>query len=159
MTKTAEKKTRKPPSVERQLALALVSLIETIADGSSTGNDELDVAATDAKAILKTHGYGELESIPARVARLEGEIEKALERKDYDALPKLGQEMKRAMAGKPPLEAEKEPRAIPKAKTDKAAPKTETVAVKCSYDGVCNYTGEGIVGSPCPDCESELIAA
>lgn len=117
------------------LLLLWVAIIEIIANGSSTGNDELDVAATDAHAILKTHGYGDLESIPSRVARIQGEIEKALESKNYDALPRLGQEMKRAEAGKPPFATEKKPR----------KKKVKCGNVDCDWKG-----GVAVIGSACP---------
>lgn len=155
MTKTTKK--RQSPSVERQLTLALVALLDT--------NAADDVAWTEARnaadQVLKDNGYAGLESIPTRVARIQGEIEKALETKNYDALPKLGQEMKRAEAGKPPLTTEKKTRTPRKPKTLK--PNTDSLAepterktrkrrevvdgVKCN---VCDWTGVSTVGSACP---------
>lgn len=160
MTKTTKK--RQSPSVERQLALALVAVLEAIRRPSS--DESLLTNAVDAaQAILEANGYSKLESIPTRVARIQGEIEKALETKNYDALPRLGQEMKRAEAGKPPLTTEKKARAPRKPKTlkpdtDSPAEPTERktrkrreavdgVMCKCN---VCDWTGVSTVGSACP---------
>lgn len=166
MTKTTKK--RQPPSVERQFALALVALIE--AGAKTQGNSEYELgfrqACAAAETLLKTNGYEGLESIPTRVARIQGEIEKALETKNYDALPRLGQEMKRAEAGKPPLATEKKPR---KKKVEPATATTDPPAEKkkrggkkgepdLPEDGVpckcgnvdCDWKGIAVIGSACP---------
>ena len=103
-------KKRKSPSVERQIALALVAVIDAaLTPPDPEGINLLDIAITDAQAILKTHGYEDLESIPARTQRLKAEIDMALKSEDFDALTRLGQEMKRAKKGLPPLTTEKKP--------------------------------------------------
>lgn len=93
---------RQSPSIERQLALALVAVLE--ASGDETA---MDIAATDARAILKTHGYDNLESIPTRVKRIETEIGEALKAQDGAKLGQLGAALDRAKKGLPPLATEK----------------------------------------------------
>lgn len=164
MPKTNGKKSRQSPSVERQLALALVAIIEVVPGGNldDPGIAERQAAIINAKKILKDAGYEGLESTPTRVKRIQAEIAKALADKNYDALAKLGQEMKRAEAGKPPLATEKKPRKK-KVEPTTARPPTEPAERKTrkrreAVDGVmckcgnvdCDWAGISTVGSACP---------
>lgn len=166
MPKTETKTKRR--NVARQIALALVAVLEDYE--SARSNEPLSESAAIAHGLLKTLGYGELESTQTRVARIEVDIAEALKSKDYDALPKLGQEMKRAQAGLPPLttekkarkprtkkepEGEKEAPAEPRAKRRKKEPTAEADPnlpdITCSNQD-CEWTGKAEAGSACPGC-------
>lgn len=83
-------------SRERRLALALKAVLDV-------EGDDLHQALEDAKETLAAFGYGDLEAIPTRVARIEAELTKALEAADGKEISRLGQELQRAQAGKPPV--------------------------------------------------------
>lgn len=122
MAKTNGKK-RTSPSVERQLALALIAVIESAKGLDGNGDRELAVrqAAAAGQELLKANGYADLESIPTRVKRIENEIAVAVAAQDGAKLAQLGAALDRAKKGLPPLATEKKPRAAPrKPKSEKA---------------------------------------
>ena len=163
MSKTNGKK-RTVPSVERQLALALVAVLEAVETDERLATppqntDSIDNPVFNARAILKTHGYDDLESIPTRVKRIEAEIAEALTAQDGAKLAQLGAALDRAKKGLPPLPTEKKARAPRKAKTEPASRKPrqkklgEGVATVCPS---CKWTGNEVPGSACPDCGAAL---
>lgn len=169
--KTNGKRTRQSPSVERQIALALVAVLDGIPDETIS---TLSGPVIEARKVLKACGYEDLESIPIRVARIEGQIEEALKTKNYDALPRLGQEMKRAEKGLPPLTVEKKPRKPRTPKTAAAEPAEKKsrkkkskdepaplpvgqASYKCIYPG-CAWAGPAPADLVCPVCGTEVVA-
>lgn len=179
MTKTTPKKSRQVPSVERQIALALLRVIECLspiedlrslicAEASGSGTKfmaELETATSEAREVLKANNYGGLETIAARVKRIEDEIEVALKARDGAKLAILGAALDRAKAGKPPLATEKKP----KKKTDPPAEKKDRkkkddpalplgeVPCQCAYPG-CAWSGVAVPDSACPVCSSAVVA-
>lgn len=112
-------KNRKSPSVERQLALSLLRLIECagaveVTDDKQEALADLGVAIKSSIAVLDANGYADMESIPTRVKRIEAAIAEALKVQDGAKLAQLGAALDRAKAGKPPLTAEKKTPSTPK---------------------------------------------
>lgn len=163
MTKKTPTK-RQVPSVERQLALALVAVLNEIRRPSAD-DDSLTNAVDAAQTILEANGYAKLESIASRVNRIEGLIEQAYEKKEFAVIAPLAAELERAKKGLSPLAGKKkkaEPTAPKPARASRKsskgdAPDPATVPVKCNYS-ICQWKGEGVVGSPCPECEAPLVA-
>jgi hypothetical protein len=183
MPKGTPKKSRQVPSVERQLALALVALIEdvkAIPDDIETTSviQVLKKSTTAAQKVLDANGYGGLESIESRIIQIEADIIEAVKTQDGAKLSILGAALERAKKGLPPLATEKKPRkkkvepadtasTTPPAekkkrggkKDDKPAlPLGEIVPVQCVYPG-CAWKGEAVVDSACPVCSSAVVAA
>jgi len=188
MPKTKTQKSRQSPSVERQLALALLRVIECLGpmddlrsviearDGGAKFWADLETATNEAREVLKTNNYGELETIATRVKRIEADIAEAVRNQDGAKLAILGAALDRAKSGKPPLETEKKPRkkkAEPATTTDPPAEKKtqkkkgegkpgplplgEAVPCQCLYPG-CGWEGSAIVDSACPVCSSAVVA-
>lgn len=169
MTKTTPKRSRQVPSVERQLALALVGVLECIGMvdvvKEQPGYSEMEASLTEAIRILDANGYKDLESISSRVRRIEADIAEAVRYQNGAKLAKLGAELDRAKAGKPPLATEKKP----KKKTDPPAEKKDRkkkddpalplgeVPCQCVYPG-CAWSGIGVPDSACPVCSSAVVA-
>lgn len=112
------KKARLSPSVERQIALALVRVIECvnavdkIARELKAGDSipEYEQALIDekqsideAQQILEANNYGDLESIASRVAAPENQLTAAISLRDGKAIARLGAELDRAKAGRPQI--------------------------------------------------------
>lgn len=162
MTKTTPKRSRQVPSVERQLALALVGVLECIGMvdvvKEQPGYSEMEASLTEAIRILGVNGYKDLESISSRVRRIEADIAEAVKSQDGAKLARLGAELDRAKAGKPPLATEKKPKKKTdppaekkdrKKKDDSALPLGEVVPVQCLS---CPWEGTGTADSKCPEC-------
>lgn len=164
MPKSIGKKSRQSPSVERQLALALVALIEDVkaipGDIQTTSVIEvLKKSTVAAQKVLDANGYSNLESVESRVIRIEADIAEAVRAQDGARLARLGAELDRAKSGKPPLATEKKPRkkkvehtTAPPAepterKTRKRREAVDGVMCKCN---VCDWVGVSTVGSACP---------
>lgn len=96
-TESTEKKERASIGRERKLALALRAVLDAHASLSESEGVQAD---TDADTLLTELGYGTLEGIPKRVARLEAELATALESKNYTRVSELGKELERAREGK-----------------------------------------------------------
>lgn len=107
---------RQSPSVERQLALTLLRVIECagMLDEGATGKEALMLAVDAAIPILDANGYKNMESIPTRVKRIETEIGEALKAQDGAKLAQLGAALDRAKKGLPPLASEKKTPQAPK---------------------------------------------
>lgn len=174
-------KKRQSPSVERQLALALVRVIEclggmddlreritAVPEGAKLFA-ELGTATDEARQVLTITGYADLESIANRVARIQDDIAEALRVQDGAKLAQLGAALDRAKKGLPPLPTEKKPRAPRKAKTPKpvstAAAVTKPRKKKSDTDNAlplgeavpvqclsCPWEGVGSADSKCPKC-------
>lgn len=186
MPKTNGKK-RQSPSVERQLALVVVRMIEclsgmddmrarieAIPEGAKMFAD-LGTAVDEARQILTVSGYSNLESIAGRVARIQDAIAEALRAQDGAKLAQLGAALDRAKKGLPPLTTEKTPRTPRKPKMPKtppAEPKEKKSSKKsgksnplpigdvpchCEFTG-CTWKGVAVPDSPCPVCSSGVVA-
>lgn len=116
---------RLSPSVERQIALALVRVIECVIaadllEREVSQADALEektaktalydqalidrkVALDEAKQVLTLNNYGDLESIASRVAALENQLTAAISLRDGKEISRLGAALDRAKAGKPPI--------------------------------------------------------
>lgn len=130
-TANGKKRPRQSPSVERQIALALVRVIECVIDVEqyrgeleklSNGEanpdfesacDNRKLALEEAHKVLEANGYGDLESIQSRVAAINDQLNAAFSLRDGKAIVKLGVELERAKTGRPPVAQPK------KAKTPK----------------------------------------
>lgn len=121
---------RQSPSVERQLALALVAVIERVdLVNEAAGADDftqLHRSAGEARTVLSANGYENLESIPTRVKRIETEIGAALKAQDGAKLARLGAALDRAKKGLPPLVSEKKTPQSPKPRKARKKKDTET---------------------------------
>lgn len=141
----AAKKTngkRQSPSVERQIALALVRLKECVLEeeragailSAQTGQVSADLAAIyetastarkqaieECDKVLADNGYGELESIASRVAALELQLKAAMDLKQYKDIAPLGAALERAKKGLAPLPVTEKK---PKATTEPRKPRT-----------------------------------
>src|SRR5712664_2306306 len=100
-------KKRQSPSVERQLALAFLRVIECaglveVSDKTQTALSELQTAITDGIQLLDANGYKDLETITTRVKRIKDEMALALEADDGAKLAQLGPALERAKRGLPP---------------------------------------------------------
>jgi hypothetical protein len=112
--KKTEPRERASVSRERRLALALRAVLDA---WSTVGiNDDVlkevertavEEAETAANELLNEFGYSKLESIPARLQRLNVELKVAVEAGDGDEIARLGKELSRAKAGKEPLSVPK----------------------------------------------------
>jgi hypothetical protein len=181
MPKGTPKKSRQVPSVERQLALALVALIEDVYAMHNVEADKaMEIPIKIARDVLNANGYSDLKSIRSRVALIQARIAEAVEVNDGASLTQLGPALERAKKGLPPLAPEKKPRKKKVEPADAAAPTTppvekkprkkkgadetaalplgEIVPVQCVYPG-CAWKGVAVVDSACPVCASAVIAA
>lgn len=82
---------------ERRLALALRAVLDQTDAPDGTGS-----AFEDANNLLSELGYGDLESIPKRVAALNAQLKSAVEAGDGATIAALGLELERANKGLPP---------------------------------------------------------
>lgn len=150
-------KKRQSPSVERQLALALVAILDDL----KSMNTDL-ASEYPARELLKANGYGDLESIPTRVAAITEQINAAVSSGDGKALALLGPALERAKKGLPPLATEKKPRTKKPTTTEAGEKKKrggkkgetpsllpEGVPVQCLS---CPWEGVGTPDSKCPEC-------
>jgi hypothetical protein len=170
MPKGTPKKSRQVPSVERQLALALVALIEDVYAMHNVEADKaMEIPIKIARDVLNANGYSDLKSIRSRVALIQARIAEAVEVNDGASLTQLGPALERAKKGLPPLATEKKPRkkkvepadtasTTPPAekkkrggkKDDKPAlPLGEGVPIQCLS---CPWEGVGTADSKCPEC-------
>lgn len=101
MAKKKEAKVRASVGRERKLALALTAVLDQNVHDSVTAG----TAEADARAVLNELGYSALESIPKRVAALNDQLRAAVEAGDGKEISRLGLELERAKAGRPPLVA------------------------------------------------------
>lgn len=130
---TNGKRKRQSPSVERQIALALVRVIECVQKVEKLAGDQLagnttiefDQARVDLKhsfeeahAVLTANGYGDLESIQSRVDALENQLKSAFSLRDGKAITRLGAELERARTGRPPIAQPKKAKAPKETKTN-----------------------------------------
>jgi len=162
-TKSNGKK-RQSPSVERQLALAPVAVIEAAKELNGNDDRQINVRVACAKGqdLLNANSYGALQSIESRVIRIKAEIDTALEAEDFDALARLGKEMKRDKKGLPPLTTEKKPKAAltqkkPRKKKGNNPSPEEEVPCHCGFSE-CVWKGVAVPGSACPVCSSGVVA-
>ena len=94
--KKTETKERAAVGRERKLALALTALLD------SEGNDDHSDHIDPARLLLKELGYGDLISIPRRVAALNTQLKAATDATNWGEVARLGGELARAQAGLPP---------------------------------------------------------
>jgi len=102
--KPTEPKERAAVGRERKLALALVAMRDAISDHEPSFNmsEGLIKADNEAASLLKELGHADLESISARVTRLNAMLKSATEAGDWDEVARLGGELSRAQKGLPP---------------------------------------------------------
>ena len=136
------KRKRQSPSVERQIALALVRVIECVVQAEILGQElkngdsspQYEQAQIDrkqsideARKILEVNGYAELESIASRVAALENQLTAAISMRDGKAVARLGAELERAKTGRPPIASPKKTRVgKPASTTQQSLPTDES---------------------------------
>lgn len=106
--KTESTTVRASVSRERRLALALRALLDGLEDVEMTAREGTNLEAVteaeqSAMELLTEFGHGDVESIPRRVATVNDAITKAVAAGDGAELSRLGAELARAKAGKPPL--------------------------------------------------------
>src|SRR5438445_13887738 len=100
--KSTNGKQRQSPSRERSLALALVRLIECLSEMDNIRERieavpegaeifvQLGTATDEARKVLADNGFGDLESIATRVARITTDLESAIAEKDGVRIAELG---------------------------------------------------------------------
>jgi hypothetical protein len=117
-------KERAATSRERRLALALRAVLDEVAKSDDAWLR--DAVVTDAMTTLDGLGYGSLVGIPKRVAALNEQLTAAVAAGDGKEISRLGLELERAKAGKPPLSVA--PAAAKKSSRNDTVANTEAVA-------------------------------
>lgn len=112
--KATETRVKAAVGRERRIVLALRALLDSLKDlpldpsadhGVAISAEMLEGVTTAEQSALTTLnelGYGELESIPSRVAKLNEQLKIAVEAGDGNTIAELGKELARAKAGLPP---------------------------------------------------------